>query len=174
VRSLAEAMFSQDGDVPAATLDRHVDEVDAFISAASRTLRLGLRFALFVVRVAPLLFLVRLCPIERLRVDERVALLARLERSPVAPLSLAFIGWRTVTTLVFYEDPRELRALGYTSDERRVYKRSLPGFVAAGAPPRLPVPAPAESGVRLSVDDEATGAAREPAVAAPRSAREVA
>ena len=53
-------------------------------------------------------------------------------------IALAFIGWRTVMTLVFYEHPDELKALGYLGDERKVYKR-LP----------MLVPLAEESGVRL-------------------------
>ncbi len=137
VRAIAEAMFAQDGEASAERLDAHVDDVDAYVSAASKTLRFGLRVALFVVRIAPLLFFVRARTIERLSIDERVAILTRLERSTLASLSLAFIGWRTVMTLLFYEHPSELAALGY-SDRRERHKH-------------LPLaPIPTESGVRLT------------------------
>jgi len=128
VRAIAEAMFAQDGEVSGARLDAHVSEVDAYVSAASAEVRFGLRLALLVVRLAPLLFFVRLSTIERLAIDDRVALLSRLERSRVAPLSLAFIGWRTVMTLVFYEDPAELRAIGYAGEERLRHRRRLPAL----------------------------------------------
>ncbi len=133
VRAIAEAMFSQDGEVDAERLDALVPELDAYISAASMPIRIGLRIALFVVRIAPILMFFRLRTIERLAVDDRVAFLARLERSNLTPLSLAFIGWRTVMTFIFYEDPIELRNLGYTSDERLRYKRRLPALVAPAA-----------------------------------------
>ena len=80
VRAIAEAMFAQDGEVSGARLDAHVSEVDAYVSAASAEVRFGLRLALLVVRLAPLLFFVRLSTIERLAIDDRVALLSRLER----------------------------------------------------------------------------------------------
>ena len=95
-------MFSQDGEVERERLDAHLDEVDSFISSASKPLRFGLRITLFVVRIAPLLFFFRMRMIEKLSVDDRVEILSRLERSRLAGLSLAFIGWRTVMTLVFY------------------------------------------------------------------------
>jgi hypothetical protein len=152
LRAVAEAMFSQDGEVDPSVLDAHVDEVDAFVSSASKMLRMGLRVALLVVRLAPLLFFFRLCTLERLTVDERVEILSRLERSRFANLSLAFIGWRTVMTLVFYESPIELRQLGYTGDERKVYKRRLPTLAPASVP--IAVPVPEESGVRLRSPDE--------------------
>lgn len=151
LRAIAEAMFSQDGEVEPERLDAHLDEVDRFISSASKPLRLGLRITLFVVRIAPLLFFFRMRMLENLSVDDRVALLTRLERSRLAGLSLAFIGWRTVMTLVFYEHPVELRSIGYTSEERKVYKRRLPALVVVQPSP----PPPEESGVRLRGDADA-------------------
>ncbi len=146
LRAVAEAMFSEDGEVEESRLEAHLDEVDAFISSASKPLRAGLRFALFVIRFAPVLLFVRLRTLERLSIAERVRVLSRLERSPLAHLSLAFIGWRTVMTFVFYEHPVELAALGYGS-ERKVHKRRL----------ALLAPTALESGVRLrdiDVDSE--------------------
>jgi hypothetical protein len=143
LRAVAEAMFSQDGEVETARLDAHVDEVDAFISAASAPLRAGLRIALFVVSIAPLLLLFRMRRIDKLSIDDRVVVLSRLERSRLTNLSLMFIGWRTVMTLVFYENAVELERLGYAGDERHVYKRRLATL------PMLVAPPPEESGVRL-------------------------
>lgn len=190
LRAIAEAMFSQDGEVATAHLDAHLDEIDAFVSAASKPLRAGLRLALVVVRLAPLLFFFRMRTLERLSVDERVPLLARLERSRIANLSLAFIGWRSIMTLVFYESPAELAKLGYAS-ERKVYKRRLavlapahehaPGLAVAHAhapaiaesEPRVTaVPAPEDSGVRLRDHDARDS---EPPAAVPANgSREVA
>jgi hypothetical protein len=155
LRAVAEAMFSEDGEVEGERLDAHIHDVDAFISSASKPLRAGLRIALFVVRLAPILFFFRMRLIESLSLEERVAVLSRLERSKLAHLSLAFIGWRTVMTFVFYEHPKELESLGYAGHERQVYKRRL-----ALAPVLVPVPVPVaavangapppeESGVRL-------------------------
>jgi hypothetical protein len=160
LRAVAEAMFSQDGELDESRLDAHVDEVDAFISNASRQLRVGLRLALFVVRLAPVLLFFRMRLLESLSIDERVTVLARLERSRFAELSLAFVGWRAVMTMVFYEHPAELAALG-VSNERKVYKRRL-ALVPAAAPTAAPLPLPMvavaaapppeESGVRLRGD----------------------
>ena len=169
LRAVAEAMFSQDGEVDGPRIDAHLDEVDSYISAASKPVRFGLRVALFIVRIAPLLLFFRMRTIDGLPIDERVDLLARLERSRITNLSLAFIGWRTVMTMIFYEDPAELRSLGYTS-ERKVHKRRLltlalpsplaplappPPPLAPLAPPLLPAVAPPaeESGVRLRNPD---------------------
>lgn len=156
VGAIAEAMFAQDGEVTAARLDDVVTDVDRYVSAASPEVRFGLRLALFLVRLAPLLMFFRARTLERLALDERVELLSRLERSRVAPLSLAFIGWRTITTLVFYEDPAELRSLGYAGEERLRYKRALPML---GVMPS--VPPPQDSGVRLRGEGEHTETAPE-------------
>jgi len=154
-RAIAEAMFSQDGEIDAARLDAHLDEIDALISNASRPLRMGLRLALFVVRLAPILFFFRMRMLESLSIDERVEVLTRLERSRFAELSLAFIGWRAVMTFVVYEHPTELATLGYAS-ERKVHKRRLAvvGGAHAAAPAVAAAPVPEESGVRLRGDGE--------------------
>lgn len=171
MRAIAEAMFSQDGEVSEARLEAHVADVDAYVSAASKMVRVGLRIALFVVRVAPLLMLLHMRMLERLTVDERVAVLTALERSRLAHLSLAFIGWRTVMTLVFYEDPIELRSIGYAGEERLRHRRRLPALVIAPiAPITMPLPLPdlvavappaEESGVRLRTNDAMDDSSRE-------------
>jgi hypothetical protein len=158
VRSIAEAMFSEDGEVDETRLAAHVGQVDALVSAASRSTRAGLRLALLFLRLAPILFMFRLTTLERLPVADRVALLARLERSRAAT-SLAFVGWRSIMTLVFYEDPVELRALGY-GEERQRYKGAralpvLPAAAAAARPAPAALPVPLESGVRLRDPDAA-------------------
>ena len=169
LRAVAEAMFSEDGEVEASRLDAHLEEVDAFISSASKPLRAGLRFALFVVRIAPMLFFMHVRRIESLSVEERVRVLSRLERSPFAHLSLAFIGWRTVMTFVFYEHPVELATLGYATDERKVYKRRLalvPAPIQVATRIVAVAPEPAESGVRLRDDVDALDSEHAPAAAA--------
>lgn len=160
-------MFSQDGEVESERLDAHLDEVDAYVSAASRPIRAGLRIALFVVSIAPMLLLFRMRRIDSLSVEERVCVLSRLERSRITNLSLMFIGWRTVMTLVFYENAEELRRLGYSGDERKVYKRRLP-TLAAAAPAehtRRAAPPPEESGVRLRGEHDEHGEQAEHKVA---------
>lgn len=154
VRAIAEAMFSEDGEVEEARLTAHVEEVDLIVSAASKPVRFAMRTLLFLVRISPILLFSALRVIDGMPVPARVAHLSRLERSRLTTLSLVFVGWRTVMTLVFYEHPSELRALGYTSHERSRYKRGLPVVASelASAAPVLvpaPVPVPLESGVRL-------------------------
>jgi hypothetical protein len=177
VRAIAEAMFSQDGEVSETRLEALVAEVDGYVSAASRSIRLGLRIALLVVRIAPALMFFRMRKVERLSIDDRVVFLSRLERSPIALLSLAFISWRTVMTLVFYEDPIELRNMGYGGEERLRYKRRLPALPVVAPQILVPVevlvtmvPLADESGVHF--DGEHNADSEHPPTAAP--AREVA
>lgn len=130
IRALAEAMFSPDGEVEPERLDAFVDELDAFISPASKTLRFGLVLMTFAVRWSPLLSL-RLSPFEALPVDDRVRHLERLERSKVAQLPLLVVAFKTILTLLFYEDEGEQRAIGYPGPERRRWRRALPTAPAA-------------------------------------------
>lgn len=166
VRAIAEAMFSEDGEVESEHLDAHVDEVEAFIAATSKTTRVGLWAALLLVRLSPILFFVRLTTLERLAISKRSALLTRLERSTRTTLSLAFVAWRTIMTLVFYEDESELRALGYRTERER-YKRALPML-----PPAHVLQVPLESGVRLRDSDQTPLPARLPRFVVPDGVRE--
>lgn len=111
-------MFSQDGEVSSERLDAFVDEVDAFISPASKSLRFGLVLMLSVLKWSPLFFL-RFRSFDELTVDERVHHLERLERSPVKQLPLIVVAYRTVLTLLFYEDEGEQRGVGYPGPQRK-------------------------------------------------------
>lgn len=148
MRAIAEAMFDPGRPEPLSEdrLEALVDGVFAFVAAASWPVRIGLRLALVLLRFAPILLLCHARPLERLALEERVAMLERVERSSFAPLCLAFVGWRTIATLVFYEDARELAALGVVAHERRRHLQVLA--------PVEPAPdsgeAVLESGVRLS------------------------
>jgi hypothetical protein len=122
VRAFTEAMFSQDGEVSEERLDAFLDEVDAFISPTSKTLRFGLLALLVILRWSPLLFF-KLRTFDELSVDERVEHLERLERSKVKQLSLLVVSYRVILSMVFYEDEGEQRALGYPGPERKRWLR---------------------------------------------------
>lgn len=151
VRAIAEAMFvpGRPDPLPEERLDALVDGVFAFVAAASWPVRVGLRLALVLLRFAPILLFLHARPLERLSLEERVAVLDRLERTSFAPLCLAFVGWRTIATLVFYEDARELAALGVVTHERRRHLNVVSPRVE-GAPASGESQSPLESGVRLS------------------------
>jgi hypothetical protein len=137
LRALAEALFSPDGEVSAERLDAFVDDVDGFISPASKTLRFGLVLMLVAIRWSPLLFF-RFRTFDDLSVNERVHHLERLEKSKVKQLPLLVIAYKTVLTLIFYEDEAEQRTLGYPGHERKRW-RSLPVVSPAAASPIPPV-----------------------------------
>jgi hypothetical protein len=125
VRALGEAFFSPDGEVSPEHLDRFIDDVDGFISPASATVRVGLLVMLSVLRWSPLLYF-RFRPFEQLSVDDRVHHLERLERSKRQPLPLLVVSYKTLLTMVFYEDEEQLAQLGYPGTERTRWKRGLP------------------------------------------------
>lgn len=120
VRALAEALFSPDGEATAERLDAFVGEVDAFISPASKTLRFGLVLMLGVLRWSPLLF-GKLRLFEDMTVEERIHHLERLDQSKVKQLPLIVVAYKTVMTMLWYEDEQELRGLGYPGFERKRY-----------------------------------------------------
>ena len=147
VRAVTHAMLA--GEVEEARLETIVHEVDLYLGTASTFLRFGLRVLLFIVGITPLLLFLSPKRIDRLDLDHRIELLGRLERMRFAPLSLAFIAWRTIILLVAYDDAQELVRLGYVHEHKR-HKRHL-ALMQSG--PRLIAPIPLESGVRLK-DDE--------------------
>jgi hypothetical protein len=125
VRALAEALFSPDGEATPERLDAFVDDLDGFISPASKTLRFGLVMMLNVLRWSPLFF-GKLRLFEDMTVEERIHHLERLDRSKVKQLPLIVVAYRTVMTLLFYEDPKELADLGYPGNARKHYLKVAP------------------------------------------------
>lgn len=118
VRALAEALFSPDGEATPERLDAFVDEVDAFISPASKTLRFGLVMMLHILRWSPLLF-GKLRAFDDMNIEDRVHHLERLDQSKVKQLPLIVVAYKTVLTMLFYEDEQELRGLGYPGHTRK-------------------------------------------------------
>jgi hypothetical protein len=125
VRALAEALVSPGGEATPERLDAFVDEVDAFISPSSKTLRFGLVAMLTVLRWSPLLF-GRFRLFEDLTVEERISHLERLDRSKVKHLPLIVVAYKSVMTMLFYEDEQELKGLGYPGPERKRHLQLRP------------------------------------------------
>jgi hypothetical protein len=123
VRALAEALVAPDGEMDGPRLDAFVDELDRFISAASKTLRFGLKLMLDVIRWSPILSW-KLRAFEDLTIDERIHHLERLESSKIAQLPLLVVSYKTLMTMLYYDDPKELDAIGYSSERKRY--RPLP------------------------------------------------
>jgi hypothetical protein len=124
VRALAEAMFAHTFGPSRERLDRFVDEFDAFVSFASRTLRFGLLMMLGVVRFAPLFLLPRFATFETLGLDDRVRVVARMATSRFIGLALVLTAYKAIFSLIFFEHDDELAALGYRSERYR-HRRSL-------------------------------------------------
>ncbi len=125
VRALAEALFSPDGEASPERLDAFVEEVDNFISPASKTLRFGLVLMLGVLRWSPLFF-GRFKLFEHMTVEERVHHLERLDQSKVKQLPLIVVAYKTVMTMLFYEDEKELVGLGYPGHARKRHLKVSP------------------------------------------------
>jgi hypothetical protein len=121
--ALAEAMFSEDGEVSKEKLESFATNVDGFVSPASWTLRFGLVMMLRFFRFAPILLFFSPSLFESLDVSKRVDLLDRMDRSRVGLVALMLVAYRTIMTMVFYEDPEELKLLGYPGDVRKTYLR---------------------------------------------------
>lgn len=116
LRALAETLFSPDGEVPAERMDAFVEDVDRFISPASKTLRFGLVMMLNAINWSPLLFL-QPRTFASLSAEARAKHLERLEASK--RLVLLVVAYKTVLTMLFYEDEGEMRGIGYPGPERK-------------------------------------------------------
>lgn len=125
VRAMAEALFTTEGELPASRLDAFVQEVDDLISPASKTLRFGLLLLLDVLDVIPLFVVGRFSSFVDMSIEDRLAMLLKLERSKFPPFLLIFVAYKTLMSILFFEDEEELRALGYPGPGRERYKRSL-------------------------------------------------
>ena len=123
LRALGEAMFSEEGDVSPERLDALVDEIDAYVSPASRGLRVSLVLMLKLIRYAPILLFFAGTTFDALSVQRRVKLLEKMDVSRIALLSLVVVAYRTIMTMVFYERPEEQKLLGYPGAERKTHLR---------------------------------------------------
>jgi hypothetical protein len=120
VRALGEAFFAhQEGEPDAARLDAFADEVDAFLSPASKTLRFGLMLTLTLWRVSPLFVARSLTPFPDLPLAERAKVVERMERSRFVLFALVFAAWKTVLSFLYFEPQSELVRVGYPGPARK-------------------------------------------------------
>ncbi len=124
VRAIAGALFEHAGGPGDAQLDAVADAYEAHVGALSLQLRPVLLLTLDFVRWLPVLLFVAMRPFEELPVESRVRLLERMERSRLMPLVLPFIAYKTLLTMIFFELPEELRAMGYPGLERKRWLRA--------------------------------------------------
>lgn len=124
VGGFAEALFA-DGidDIPPARIEAFVDDIDNYVSAASKTLRFGLLVMLDLMRLMPLFVVGKLALFEDLDLDTRTHMLEKMEGSHFAPLLLVFIAFKTIMTMAYFEDEKELRSMSYPGPVRERYKQ---------------------------------------------------
>ena len=122
---MAEALFTNDEPLSAKRLDEFVIEIDKFISPASKTLRWGLMRLLELLNLVPIFLIGKFSLYENLSLEDRLRVLQRLERSQFPPFLLSFVAYKTLMSIVYFEDEEELTRLGYPGPARERYKRSL-------------------------------------------------
>jgi hypothetical protein len=126
VHAFTEAFFfDPENPFPEGRLDAVVKDCDGFVSPASKTLRFGLRLILDVMRLIPVLVVGKLALFDELPVEKRVEMLDRMETSKFILFTLMVVAFKTILAVVFFEDPRELKAMGYPGPERKRWKRAL-------------------------------------------------
>ena len=119
LRALGDALFAHEEGPGAAQLDALVAGFEAHLTPVSRTLRFGLLAMLDLIRWMPLLLFVSLQPFEGLARERRVRILERMECSRVAALLVPLVAYKSFLAFIFFEDPDELRAMGYPGDGER-------------------------------------------------------
>ncbi len=123
VRGFAEALFSDGVDeIPSERLEAFVDDINDYVSAASKTLRFGLVVMLDIMRLMPLFVIGRFALFDDLDLDKRTHMLEKMESSHFAPLLLVFIAFKTIMTMAYFEDEKELRSMSYPGPVRERYK----------------------------------------------------
>jgi branched-subunit amino acid transport protein AzlD len=132
VRALAEAMFSDATTTAKSRLDAFVDDVDDFVSHASRMLRFGLLLMLEVIHFTPLVLLWRFATFESLPCPDRVRVLERMESSRIVGFTLVLAAYKAILCLIYFEHPDELAAIGYTAERTR-WVRALPMALSEAA-----------------------------------------
>jgi hypothetical protein len=111
LRSIAEAtFFGAAGPPPAERLAWLIEEADDFLERAGTRTRLLIRLSLWLVSWLSPWAIFRLGPLRRLELDERVAALARLERSA---LSAPLLAVKALLSLLYYEHPDASREVGF-------------------------------------------------------------
>ncbi len=125
VRAIAEAIFANDAPVPPAKLDAFVDEMDQFVSPASKTLRFGLVRLLELLTVVPFFLIGRWTLFANLSLEDRLRVFKKCEMSRFPLFLLIFIAYKTIMAMVWFEDEAELAGLGYPGPARERYKRAL-------------------------------------------------
>ena len=118
LRALGDALFAHEGGPRPAQLDALVEGFEAHLTPVSRTLRFGLLAMLVLIHWLPLLLFTSLRSFEHLPREERVRLLERMDRSRVLLLLMPLVAFKSLLAMIFFEQPAELRAMGYPGDDK--------------------------------------------------------
>jgi hypothetical protein len=132
--ALSEAMFEGAPGLSPTRFEAQIDALERVVAASSPRGQWGVRLAVWALRHGPLVCFGTFRCVENLELDTRIAYLERLELSAFSAVVLLFFAIRTLLIATFYED-----AAAYAD----------PVFVAVERS-RNPIPAEAESGVRVN------------------------
>lgn len=136
---LAEAFFTEPGaphDEHDRARDRYewtANEADSYVSNASFQMRAGMWLMLVVLELAPLFVVGRLSRCSSLPVDARVHYLEKIDRGRVVLLALFVTVWKTLLTILYFENPEAAATLGYDGKHER-FKAKRPAALEARAP----------------------------------------
>ena len=122
VRALGEALFQHEDGPTHAQLDTLVDAVEAHLRPVSRPQRAALLLGLALVRWLPVLLGVALATFEQVSIAKRLRILERMDRSRVLLLLMPLVAFKTLLSMLFFEQPAELRAMGYPGDDRKRWR----------------------------------------------------
>jgi hypothetical protein len=136
VRALGEALFHHQAGPTPGQLDTLVAGVEAHLQPVSRPQRTALLLALLLVRWLPVLLWVAPDTFEAVSVPKRLRILERMDRSKALILLMPLVAFKTLFAMLFFEQPAELRAMGYPGDDRKRWR-----VLAAKAEARVTGPA---------------------------------
>ncbi len=122
VRALGEALFHHEAGPTPAQLDTLVAGVEAHLGPVSRPQRTVLLLALLLVRWLPVLLWVAPDTFDAVSVPKRLRILERMDRSKVLILLMPLVAFKTLFAMLFFEQPAELRAMGYPGDDRKRWR----------------------------------------------------
>jgi hypothetical protein len=123
VRALGEALFHHDAGPTAEQLDTLGAAVEAHLVPVSRPQRAMLLLAMELVRWLPLLLFIGAGTFEHLSVARRLRVLERMDSSRAVALLMPLVAFKTLFAMLFFEQPAELRAMGYPGDDRKRWLR---------------------------------------------------
>lgn len=123
VYALGEALFHHAEGPTSEQLDRVTADVEAHLAPVSWPQRTAILLALELVRWLPLFLFVGFETFDRVSVPKRLGILERMDRSRAVVLQMPLVAFKTLLSLLFFEQTAELRAMGYPGDERKRWLR---------------------------------------------------